>query len=105
MSELTQEQRELAMVLVADAMRALLALNDFEARDRIVKALTVIETECVRLVSNGPRKIQVIRAIRETLSLDLRTAKAIAERAPCDIPCGNPDGLRAALIDAGAKVE
>ena len=63
----------------------------------------------VVLTEVGTTKIQVIKAIREATGLGLKEAKAIADGAPATVkeavPTADAEALKAALEEAGAKVE
>lgn len=63
----------------------------------------------VVLTEVGATKIQVIKAIREATGLGLKEAKAIADGAPATVkeavPTADAEALKAALEEAGAKVE
>ncbi|MCH5315385.1 MAG: 50S ribosomal protein L7/L12 [Eubacterium sp.] len=63
----------------------------------------------VVLTDVGATKIQVIKAIREATGLGLKEAKAIADGAPATVkeavPTADAEALKAALEEAGAKVE
>jgi len=45
-----------------------------------------VPTGAPRLIHCGQRKIAVIKAIRQATGLNLRDAKALADRAPVDLP-------------------
>ena len=65
----------------------------------------VITRNGVMLINCDEHKIKVVRALRDVLSLGLIDAEALADAAPCTIPCSDPEKLRAALTAAGATVE
>ena len=62
----------------------------------------------VILKSAGPKKIEVIKAIREVLGLDLMGAKGLADKGG-DVKKGLPkdeaDALAKKFKDAGAEIE
>ena len=57
----------------------------------------------------GPKKIEVIKAIRQLTSLGLKEAKGVVDSAPAPIKEGIPkdeaESLKKQLEDAGAEVE
>ncbi|TLS67069.1 50S ribosomal protein L7/L12 [Mariprofundus erugo] len=63
----------------------------------------------VVLVSAGDKKIQVIKAVRETTGLGLKEAKALVDGAPGNVKEGvskaEADDLKAKLEEAGATIE
>ncbi len=63
----------------------------------------------VMLTSYGPKKIQVIKAIRELTSLGLKEAKALVESAPCPVKEAvdkdEAESIKEKLEAAGATVE
>jgi len=63
----------------------------------------------VVLTSYGPKKIQVIKAVRALTSLGLKEAKALVESAPAPVKEGvskdDAEAAKTALEEAGASVE
>ena len=63
----------------------------------------------VVLTDVGANKIQVIKAVREATGLGLKEAKEIVDGAPSTIkeavPAADAEALKAALEEAGAKIE
>ena len=63
----------------------------------------------VRLVEIGPKKINVIKVVREVTSLGLKEAKDLVESAPAaikeDIPKDEAEAILKKFEEVGAKVE
>jgi large subunit ribosomal protein L7/L12 len=63
----------------------------------------------VVLESDGGKKIQVIKVVRELTGLGLKEAKAVADEAPAPVKEGvtreEADQMKAKLEEAGATVE
>jgi large subunit ribosomal protein L7/L12 len=63
----------------------------------------------VVMTSFGPKKIQVIKAIREITSLGLKEAKALVEGAPCPVKEAvskdEAEDIKGKLEEAGATIE
>jgi large subunit ribosomal protein L7/L12 len=63
----------------------------------------------VVMTSFGPKKIQVIKAIREITSLGLKEAKALVEGAPCPVKEAvskdDAEEIKGKLEEAGATIE
>ncbi|MEA3345178.1 MAG: 50S ribosomal protein L7/L12 [Chloroflexota bacterium] len=57
----------------------------------------------------GPKKIQVIKAVRELTGLGLRESKSVVDEAPGPVletvPQGEAESAKATLEEAGATVE
>jgi large subunit ribosomal protein L7/L12 len=53
----------------------------------------------VRVESAGPRKINVIKVVREALGLGLRDAKERVDQAPFEVPMGEDRSAAEALAD------
>ena len=63
----------------------------------------------VKLLEIGPKKINVIKVVREVTSLGLKEAKDLVESAPAavkeDIPKDEADAILKKFEEVGAKVE
>lgn len=63
----------------------------------------------VVLLAAGERRVQVMRAIREVIPIELQAAKALLDRTPGvitrDLPRDRAEALRAELEALGARVE
>lgn len=104
LSELVKELEEtFGVSAAAVAVAAPGASSDASAGEAVEEKTDFV----VKLDEIGPKKINVIKAVRELTSLGLKEAKDLVESAPANVKEGigkeDAETAKAKLEDAGAK--